>query len=172
VKYVQKLKQWAKEIAFTLLLIFIVSNAISYFRAPKLDDTTLPSITATLIDKQFFSTHDYKNKPLLIHFWATWCPACRLEASSIQALCQEYNVLTIAVKSGSDATINAYLTEHGLSFKVINDQDGRYAEQFRVPAFPATFIYDAQNRLAFSEVGYTSEWALRLRMWWAGRQDK
>ncbi len=167
-----RLKSWAKEIILTLLLLFVVSNAISYFRAPTLKDEMLPLITTTLIDKQSFSTLEYRNKPLLIHFWATWCPTCKLEASSIKSLSHDYNVVTIAVKSGSDETIKAYLKEHGLDFKVINDQDGRYAEQFLVPAFPVTFIYDAQNRLAFSEVGYTSEWALRVRMWWAGRQDK
>jgi thiol-disulfide isomerase/thioredoxin len=168
-RFAPRLKSWAKEIVLTLLLLFIVSNAISYFRSPTLHDEKLPSITATLIDKQLFSTHDYKNKPLLIHFWATWCPTCRLEASAIQFLSQTYNVVTIAVKSGSDEALNAYLKEHGLDFRVINDQDGRYAELFLVPAFPATFIYDKQNALSFTEIGYSSAWGLSLRMWWAGR---
>lgn len=167
--FIPRLKSWAKEISITLLLIFLVSNAISHFRAPTFDDTTLPSITTTLIDNNLFSTNDYKNKPLLIHFWATWCPTCKLEASSIQSLSQSYNVVTIAVKSGSDEALNAYLKEHGLDFRVINDQDGIYAEKFLVPAFPATFIYDKQNTLAFAEIGYSSEWGLALRMWWAGR---
>lgn len=163
-----RLKSWAKEIALLLLLLFIVSNAISYFRAPNLNDAKLPQIMATLIDKQLFSTHAYKNKPLLIHFWATWCPTCKLEASAIQSLSKKYNVVTIAVKSGSDEEIKSYLKEREMDFKVINDHDGRLAQQFLVPAFPATFIYDKENSLAFTEIGYSSAWGLSLRMWWAG----
>lgn len=163
-----KAKLWAKEIAISALLLFLLSNAISYFRSPELKDETLPSINAILTNQEPFSTLDYQKKPLLIHFWATWCPTCKLEASNIQTLCEHYDVLTIAVKSGTDESINAYLKEHGFSFKVINDQEGILAGKFSVPAFPTTFIYDTESTLVFSEVGYTSTWGLFLRMWWAG----
>ena len=112
---------------------------------------------------------DYAGKPLLLHFWATWCPTCKLEAANIQSLSQEYSVLTIAVKSGSDEKINRYLKEHDLDFKVINDSQGLLSQQFSVPAFPTTFIYDKEGKLRFTEVGYTSTWGLYRRMWWAGR---
>lgn len=163
----QRLKSWAKEIATTAILIFIVANAISFFRAPDIQDTTLPEINTLLTNQELYSTLDYKDKPLLIHFWATWCPTCKLEAGNIQSLSQSYDVLTIAVKSGDDAKIKAYLNEHELDFKVINDRDGILSEQFSVPAFPTTFIYDKEGKLTFTEVGYTSTLGLYLRMWWA-----
>ncbi len=164
-----KLKHYAKELLFTSLLLIVVANALSLFRAPKLADNTLPQISTLLSNKELYSTLDTQGKPLLIHFWATWCPTCKLEAANIQSISEHYNVLTIAVKSGSDKKINAYLKEHDLNFKVINDQEGILAEQFSVPAYPTTFIYDTDGKLSFSEVGYTSTFGLYLRMWWAGR---
>lgn len=166
--YKTKLKHWAKEIATTAVMIFIIANAISYFRSPDLADKTLPNINATLTNQETFSTREFQDKPLLIHFWATWCPTCKLEASNIQTLSEHYEVITVAVKSGSNEKINGYLKEHELDFKVINDQEGRLAEQFSVPAYPTTFIYNSEGKLAFSEVGYTSTLGLSLRMWWAG----
>ena len=162
-----KLKHWAKELATTALLIFIIANAISFFRSPELQDKNLPEITSKLTNQNLFSTTEYKNKPLLIHFWATWCPTCKLEASNIQSLSQSFNVVSIAVKSGSDNEINNYLKEHNLDFNVINDKDAILAKQFFVQAYPTTFIYNKQNSLSFSEVGYTSTIGLYLRMWWA-----
>jgi len=164
-----KLKHWGKEIATTLILVFVIANAISFFRSPDIKDKALPEINTLLINQELFSTLDYKGKPVLIHFWATWCPTCKLEAGNIQSLSEHHAVLTIAVKSGSDEKINSYLQEHELDFKVINDQEGILASQFSVPAFPTTFIYDKDGSLSFSEVGYTSTWGLYLRMWWAGR---
>ena len=158
---------WAKEIATTALLIFILANAISLFRSPELDDKNLPDITTILTNHELFSTADFKNKPLLIHFWATWCPTCKLEASNIQSLSKNFNVLTIAVNSGSNEKINAYLKEHDLNFKVINDEQGHLAREFSVQAYPTSFIYNKDNTLSFTEVGYTSTLGLKLRMWWA-----
>lgn len=162
----QRVQGWAKEIAITALLILIFSNAISYLRSPNIQDKTLPDINLLLTNQELYSTLDYKNKPLLIHFWATWCPTCKLEAGNIQSLSQDYNVLTIAVKSGSDEEINNYLKEHALDYKVINDSEGILSSQFEVAAFPTTFIYDKDGKLSFSEVGYTSTLGLYLRMWW------
>ena len=165
----QRLRSWTKEIASTAILVFVIANAVSFFRSPDIADKNLPEINTLLTDGELYSTLDYTGKPLLIHFWATWCPTCKLEAANIQSLSQEYGVLTIAVKSGSNEKINSYLKEHDLDFKVINDAKGQLSEQFSVPAFPTTFIYNKEGKLSFTEVGYTSTWGLYLRMWWAGR---
>jgi len=165
----KRLKHWSKEIISMALMIFILSNAISFFRSPDIKDKNLPDISTFLINKELFSTADYKDEAVLIHFWATWCPTCKLEASNIQSLSEDYNVITIAVKSGSDAQLKSYLKEHELNFKVINDKEGILSKQFSVQAYPTSFIYDKHNRLSFSEVGYTSTWGLRLRIWWAQR---
>ncbi len=163
----ERLKHWSKEILTTLLMVFIIANAISFFRSPDLKDKKLPEITTLLTNQELFYTEDYKGKPVLIHFWATWCPTCKLEAGNIQSLSESYNVITIAVKSKTDEDINAYLKEHQLDFKVINDSEGVLAQEFLVPAYPTSFIYNKEGKLTFSEVGYTSSLGLILRMWWA-----
>lgn len=160
---------WAKEIAITALLLVLVSNALSYLRSPDINDKTLPELNSLLTSQEAYSSKDYVNRPLLIHFWATWCPTCKLESGNIQSLSEHYDVITIAVKSGDDKAVNAYLKEHDLDFKVINDQEGHLSAQFQVSAFPTSFIYDKKGKLAFTEVGYTSTWGLYLRMWWAGK---
>ncbi|MEA3521932.1 MAG: protein disulfide oxidoreductase [Campylobacterota bacterium] len=160
------LKKIAKEIAIMGITLFIVMNIISYLRSPKLSDTSLPNITSTLIDNTHYSSLNQSKKPLLIHFWATWCPTCKLEAGNIQKISEDFNVLTVAVKSGSDTEIRDYIKENNFDFKVINDSQGILSSQFSVPAFPTTFIYNSQGKLEFTEVGYTSILGLYARMLW------
>jgi len=160
------LKKILKELITTALFVFIAANTINYFRAPKLASEKLPSIKQTLISGQTFNTKEYEGKPLMIHFWATWCPVCKAEASNIESVSKEYNVVTIAIKSGNESEIQAYLQARDLHFQTVNDTVGYYANAFKVTLFPTTFIYDKEGNLRFSEVGYTSTLMLKLKMWY------
>ncbi len=164
---IPRFKKILKELLFTVLLMGIILNIMSYIRAPQLDSKQLEIFDADTIQNTHFETNTTINKPILIHFWATWCPTCKLEAGNIERLSQHFNVITVAVKSGSDTEISDYLKTHDFSFDVINDHNGFLASKFKVAAFPTTFIYDSKGNLAFSEVGYTSTLGLYLRMWWA-----
>ena len=166
-----KFKKWniksiLKELAIMVLLVTIAANVISYLKRPDLQTLQLPQIEALLIDGKPFSTDAYKGKPLLIHFWATWCPTCKAEAGNIERISKSFPVLSIAVKSGSDDELKAYMKERDLHFNVLNDTQD-LSRDFSVQAFPTTFIFDSNGELAFTEVGYTSTIGLYLRMWWA-----
>ena len=163
----ESFKKWGKEIVTTLVMVFVIANTISFFRAPELKDTNLPELNTILINQELFSTKDFEDQAVLIHFWATWCPICKLEASNIQTISEKFNVITIAVKSGEDEEINSYLKEKNLDYKVINDAHGILAQEYDIPAYPTTLIYNKEGKLSFTEVGYTSTWSLYLRMWWA-----
>ena len=160
-----KLKKYIKEILSFIVILLIFSNALSYYRATSLNKEKLNISNITLIDNTQFKINN--DKPTLVHFWATWCPTCKIEAPNIQSLSEDYEVLTIAVSSKGDENIQRYLEEHNLNFKVFNDIDGAYARKFNISVFPTTLIYDKDKNVRFSEVGYTSTWGLTLRMWWA-----
>ena len=145
-----------------VLLLFIFANIISYLRKPELPSTRLPKLEVVLLDGKEYMPKE--GKSLVVHFWATWCPTCKLEASNIESVSKQYEVLTIAVNSGDNAKIEAYMKEKELSFNVVNDAQGVLAKQFHVEAYPTTFIYDAKGELKFTEVGYTSTAGLLARL--------
>lgn len=108
-----------------------------------------------------------QGEPLLVHFWASWCRICRLEQGSINAINEDYPVITIAMQSGSNEDVARHVREQGLGFDVINDEYGDLSRQFGVKVVPTTFIIDASGNIRFVEVGYTSELGLRARLWLA-----
>ena len=139
-----KIKHYIKEIIYFIVAMTLFANTISLYRSQDLTHKPL-----TIQKFKLTNNQNYKiptNKPILLHFWATWCPTCKLEASNIN-----------------------YLNEHNYTFRVVNDKNGKLSSKFHIAGFPTTFIYDKEHKLRFSEVGYTSILGLYLRMLWAGK---
>ncbi|MCF6330797.1 MAG: redoxin domain-containing protein [Sulfurimonas sp.] len=161
----KKIKHYFKEIIFFFILITIFANALSAYRSIDLNKSSLNIESATLLSNIKYAMP--KDKIIMVYFWATWCPSCKLQASNIQKISKNYEVLTIAYNSGSDKQIKQYLKENQLSYNVINDSDGYITNKFDVTVFPTTIIYDKNKNIVFRDVGYTSTLGLYLRMWWA-----
>lgn len=160
-----KIRKYIKEIVLFFVVMTIFANAISMYRSLDLNKTPLVFDSVTLLNNEKFVLDE--DKPVLVHFWATWCPVCKTEASNIQTISENFQVITIALKSGTDSQLNDYLNNHELNYRVINDQDGYLTSEFDVSIFPTTIIYDKNRDVVFSDVGYTTTWGLWLRMLWA-----
>jgi len=161
-------KKWSiknilKEVAITLLMVFIVSFGLNYIRKPD-TDTSIPNIKLETINNKLIELKQ-NGKPLILHFWATWCPTCKLEAPNLESLKDSgVRVVTIAVSSGSNDTIKDFMTKRGYSYSVINDNSAELAKRFKVGAYPTTFIYDSNGTLQFAEVGYSTTIGLKARL--------
>jgi hypothetical protein len=92
---------------------------------------------------------------------------CRLEHGTIEAIAADRPVITVALQSGTDAELTRYLMEHRLKAATLNDHGGEQAANWGVRATPTFFVVDRQRQIRFREVGFTSEWGLRLRLWLA-----
>ncbi len=152
------------ELIFLVLIMTITANIISIYRSADLNKEQLQTTSFMLTDGSKYTVEE--NKPLIIHFWATWCPVCRAELSNIEFTSKHYQVLTIAVKSGDNDEIKEYANKHKLSFKILNDNDGDMARKFNISAFPTTIIYGKNKNIAFTDIGYTSTIGILLKVWW------
>jgi thiol-disulfide isomerase/thioredoxin len=164
------MKNWSfkkiiKEILSMLLMVFVVSMVLNYIRKPDTSNRLVDIKAMDIYQHEIeFIKSDEKSSPTIIHFWATWCPTCKLEAPNIEALKNSCNVITIAVNSGSDEELKSFMSERDFSYRVINDSEGLLAKKFGVEVFPTTFIYDANDTLRFSEVGYSTTMGLKARV--------
>jgi thiol-disulfide isomerase/thioredoxin len=165
----KKIKHYIKEIILFTIVMIVFANIVSYYKSMDLNKDALKTFSSYLIDKSYYTTP--KNKAILVHIWATWCPVCKLESSNIDKISKKYEVITIAVNSGNNEDIAKYLKENNLNFKVINDKNGNFAKEFGVSVYPTSFIYDKNGNMVFSEVGYTSYVTLYIKMLWASLQD-
>ena len=149
-----------------IVMIFIIANIVSYIKKPKLQNQHIPDLNLTLINKTKLSLVSHtEGKPFILYFWGSWCPICKMESPVIDKLSKEYTVLTIAVNSGSDEDIKAYMKKRNLHFPILNDKNGNLSTKFKVNTFPTIFVYNNKGVSTFTEVGYTTSASLKLKIW-------
>lgn len=153
---------WRK-LVLEFLVIVLLFFGIRYYQHQEILQGEALVIEGTLLNGAQLDWSAYQGKPLLIHFWATWCSICRFEEQSIQSISKDYNVLSIA--SWSDDTRD-YMLKQGLSFTTLEDINGEWAIRYGVKAVPASFMVNSEGNIEFIETGYSSEIGLRLRLWW------
>jgi thiol-disulfide isomerase/thioredoxin len=129
-----------------------------------------PAVAGYTLAGQPYSLPAHPGKPVLVHFWATWCGVCLAEQGAISAIAQnkDVNLITIAMQSGQSSDVSRYVQQHHIDFPVINDEDGALSQRWGVNAVPANFVIAPDGTIRFVEVGYTTGIGLRLRLWLAG----
>jgi thiol-disulfide isomerase/thioredoxin len=147
---------------FVLLIIFLIRA----WQARHHIQGDAPVIVANTLQGELFDLREHQSKPVLVHFWATWCPICQFENANIENLSKDYQVITIASWSEGETEVRDFLKSENINMPVIVDEDGEWANVYGVKAVPASFVIDAQGIIQFIETGYTSEMGLRMRLWW------
>ena len=154
---------WQRRMLFIGLLVIVYFIAQLYSQRHLVSGAS-PVFSAVTMKGRAVDQNIWKDKPVLLHFWATWCPICKLEQGMINSLGKDYRVITVAMNSGGDDAIEQYLVENELDFPVIVDPDGDLAKRFGVTGVPTGFVIDTAGQIRFKEIGLTSSWGWRLRL--------
>jgi len=157
-------KPWLSWLAYIVLFLAIMLAANAW-KTRDTPDGNLSEFSGILMDGTAFTLSEFAGRPVLLYFWATWCPICDLEKGSIQSVSEDYPVISIASWSQGKAEVSAYMQQNQLTFPVMLDNDGTLARDFGLQGVPVSFILDPQGNITFVESGYTSEAGLRLRLW-------
>lgn len=151
------------------LLVFVVLIAgIRAWQQRDMVSGSAPALQGVTLAGQPYVLPAHPGRPVLVHFWATWCPICRAEQGSIASIAHDHpDTITVAMQSGSADQVMRHMREQGIAFPVINDRDGEISSRWGVHAVPASFIIAPDGRIHFVEVGYTTGIGLRFRLWLA-----
>ncbi len=168
----KKKRRWLR-VFFEILAIVAIVFAIRAWQQKDMVSGVAPSFQSVMLNGQTVNLEDYNGKPLLLHFWASWCPFCKFEESSLTSIQKDWSVLTVAYQSGDKSEVIKHMKTQSIeSWPTIVDQDSRLAELFGVQGVPTSYIIDGNGNIRFTEVGLTSGWGLRARLWWADNFKK
>jgi cytochrome c biogenesis protein CcmG, thiol:disulfide interchange protein DsbE len=96
----------------------------------------------------------YRGKIVLLNFWATWCPPCRAEMPSMQALYdtldgEEFEIVAVDLNE-SRQTVKSFVEENEYTFPVLLDSTGAVGATYGARSIPTSFLIDsAGNALGF-----------------------
>ncbi len=151
-------------IVLEVVIFIAVLASVRAYQHRDVPGDAAPALSGMTVQGAAFDLADTGSRPILVHFWATWCSVCRFEQDSIAALSRDFPVISIAMQSGTEDDVRRHLAENQLPFAAINDPDGAIAARWGVHAVPASFVIDEKGNVRFVEIGYTTEAGLRARM--------
>jgi len=138
-----------------LLLIFVGCKNVSK------DSTVVSAKVIREIDKirltnlngQSINLKEYRGKIIFVNFWATWCKPCIKEMPSIkeaQNILKNEKIIFLLASNESAEQIEGFSNTYDYNFNYVRIEN---SEEMNVQVLPATFIFNREGNLVFSESG-------------------
>jgi cytochrome c biogenesis protein CcmG, thiol:disulfide interchange protein DsbE len=121
--------------------------------------TKAPAVTVQDLDGKPLDLGRYLGrKPLVLEFWATWCPLCQALEPSLKAAHARYGgaVRFVAIGVGvnqSPASIRRHLAAHPLPFPVLYDATGAAVRAYAAPTTSYIVVVNKRGRVAYTGTG-------------------
>lgn len=173
-KYITTKSKWniASDIVFVLFLIALlipasrkeVAAVISRLFAPspklmqEAQQTQIPEDTWNwqfyTIDYQSAQFKDFKNKPIFLNFWATWCPPCIAEMPDIQKLYDQFGdkIAFVLLTDEAPEKVAAFMHKKGFDMPVYLHQSA-VPSVFATNSIPTTWIIDPTGNIIIRKTG-------------------
>jgi len=163
-----KLQRWLREGVVLLLIAAAAMLVMDQFRKPALPEAFGDMSLQTLDGKTVNLAEMSQDRPLLVYVWATWCGVCRYTTPSVAAMAEQGdNVVTVALRSGDNATLSRWLEKKKYTMPVVNDEQGQLSRAWQIQVTP-TLVVMSKGKVKSVTTGFTSGWGMKLRLWWAG----
>jgi len=98
-----------------------------------------------------------RGKVVFLNFWATWCGPCRDEMPSMEVLYKRFKdegleILAVNCQERQEEVL-AFMTNNGLTFPALLDEDGRVSGAYGIQAIPTSFLIDRDGQIILRLVG-------------------
>ncbi len=119
----------------------------------------------TTLDGHYFRLADHRGSVVLVNFWATWCPPCRMETPGLVALANDFQSKGLTVvgvsmdEDGADG-VRQFVDKYHMPYPVgILPTDDRLSTQ--IESLPTTLLIGRDGRVATTYTGLVNETDLR-----------
>jgi cytochrome c biogenesis protein CcmG/thiol:disulfide interchange protein DsbE len=124
-----------------------------------------PDFTLKTYHDAEITLSSHRGKVVILNFWASWCPPCRVEAPELNTLFDEYQAKGVMIVGigylDNERDAQRYLNEFGVRFPTGHDDQSIVSRKYRVKGVPETYIIDKNGMIRAMMVSNVT--AARLR---------
>lgn len=137
---------------------FDVYAKVQDLRGPPQGERRAPSFNLTRVDGGRVALADLLGKPVVIEFFATWCPSCRENADHLASVQERFgdrvNIVSIDVDPWeSSKAIRSFIDEHNVTWPVAVDEKGEVSQDYSVGTLSTEVVVDPQGVIRHVETG-------------------
>lgn len=162
--------KWRRRLIEGLIFCAIFA-AIQLWQARNAASGPAPEFSGQLLDGSNVDLAHWRarhaGQPVLLYFWAEWCPVCRSTAGNVTGIAGDHPVLSVAIQSGDTAAVAKTMSARGYAWPTLADPEAAILGRYGLHGVPALVVIDPNGNITSTQLGYTSEIGLRLRLWWA-----
>lgn len=147
-------------IAIGLLIVFFLTEHLLADEKTEIGiemGNIAPDFEITTLEGEKVKLSDYRGKPVMLNFWATWCPPCRQEMPDMEQLHQENEIVVLGINlldtEINENSVQKFVDQFGLTFDIGLDGDGAVALEYRINPIPTTFMIDADGIIQHKSYG-------------------
>jgi len=132
------------------ILVVLVALVTVVATRPASAESELPTRPLILFDGTETTLASFEGKPIVINFWASWCPACVAELPDLEEVHQEFgDEVTILGIANADRRVlaDALAEEVGLTYTLADDPDGDFFREFGLFAMPTTLFITSDGQI-------------------------
>lgn len=125
-----------------------------------------PDFELELLEGDKVRLSDYAGKKVIMNYWASWCGPCKAEMPHMEQYYKDFkdeDVVILGINlthtERKKTDIPAFVEEYGLTFPILMDPKGTVTDQYRVIAYPTTFIIDTKGiirQIYYGPVDYST----------------
>ena len=116
-----------------------------------------PLFSLKLLDDGEFRLADMKGKPVVLNFWASWCPPCRMSIPKVKQLQEKFKdskVVILGINVENDAGIAAnFARKERINYAILTGNE-KVERAYRVSGIPAFLVIDTEGRIVKRYDGY------------------
>jgi peroxiredoxin len=122
--------------------------------------TAAPAYALPNLDGKTVKNTDFLGKVVILDFWATWCPPCRMEVPHFNRLQAEYRdqgleIVGLSLDAGGARDVRPFVEEYKVNYTMLLATDETSQSYGGVVGIPTTFVIDRKGTIVKKFVGFT-----------------
>jgi peroxiredoxin len=129
-----------------------------------------PDFTLQTLDGRTVSLSDFRGRPVVINYWASWCVPCQAELPILESIYQDYQqhgivILSVnAIEQDNMGDVQGTVTQHALTYPVLLDESEQVWSTYRMLFFPTSLMVDSNGIIREIVLGDTTEENFRAKV--------